>query len=137
MQALRNWFPAFVFILVASCQNQACPSTVGGSCDPRSADCPAGYSCALAEVCTRKCEQTSDCWVSVNDGCRSGLYPGQRLSDGGTFSETSEDGFCPETKEMECIEGHCQFYFCADGGCDRDMYGPSPFKSNRDQGPEE
>ena len=125
-----------VFILIASCQNQACPSPAGGQCDPRSANCPAGYTCAIAEICTRTCEQAMDCWVKASEGCRSNFLPGQRLSDGGIFVEESEDGFCPETRLMECIEGYCQFSSCAEAGCDRDLYGPSPFKGNRDQGPE-
>lgn len=130
--------PFFLFLLVAaSCtQMQACPSTAGGSCDPRNADCPKGYSCSLAEICTRTCEQTSDCWVKVEDGCRYGSYlPGQTLPDGGIYQDVSDDGFCPETKLMLCIDGFCQREECAQGGCNYDVYGPSDFKSNRSQGP--
>jgi hypothetical protein len=137
MGGVSRWLPIFAFIMVASCQNQACPSTVGGTCDPRSANCPSGYTCALAEICTRTCEQTSDCWVPVSAGCRSNYFPGQLLPDGGTYTEQSEDGFCPESKVMECISGYCQRAECADGGCDYDLYGPSPFKGNRNQGPAE
>ncbi len=103
----------------------------------RNANCPVGYACTLAEVCTRSCEQTSDCWVKVEDGCRGAELPGQRLPDGGTFMETRDDGFCPETKVMECLQGYCQRFECVDGGCDYDLYGPSPFKGNRSQGPSE
>jgi hypothetical protein len=132
---VRHWFPLGVFLVVMSCQNQACPSPAGGTCDPRNPGCPVQYVCALAEVCTRACEQASDCWVKVEDGCRYTELPGQRLADGGIFMETSDDGFCPETKLMECIEGSCQRAECEDGGCDYDLYGPSPFKGNRNQGP--
>lgn len=139
MPFVQKWFPLGVLIVVASCQQAACPSPAGGACNPRNADCPAGYTCGLAEFCTRTCEQTSDCWVKVSTGCRYTEFPGQRLADGGTFMENteSEDGFCPETKVMECIEGYCQRFSCADGGCDYDLYGPSPNKGNRDQGPAE
>lgn len=132
-----RWFPVFVFILLASCQNQACPSNVTEPCDPRNANCPSGYTCALAEICTRTCEQTSDCWVPVSAGCRSDYLPLMRLPDGGTFTEDSEDGFCPDSKIAECIAGYCQHTTCADGGCDYDLYGPSDFKGNRNQGPEQ
>jgi hypothetical protein len=135
MPAVTRAFPRFIFIMVASCEQQACPSPAGGICDPRKPNCPTGYACGLVERCTRACEQTSDCWVKVESGCRSTELPGQRLSDGGVFMETSEDGFCPETKLMECLDGYCQRFECADGGCDYDVYGPSPFKGNRDQGP--
>jgi hypothetical protein len=137
MGGVSRSLPILVFILVASCQNQACPSTVGGSCEPRNANCPSGYSCALAEICTRTCEQTSDCWVPVSAGCHSNYYPGMILPDGGTYTEQSEDGFCTDSKVMECIAGYCQRGECADGGCDYDLYGPSPFKGNRNQGPSE
>lgn len=132
---VRHWFPLFVFIVVASCQNQACPSYAGENCNPRSFDCPPTYTCAMAEICTRACEQTSDCWVKVTDGCRFVCLPGQRLSDGGVCTEQSDDGFCPETRTLECVGGYCQRGECADGGCDYDLYGPSDFKGNRDQGP--
>ena len=135
---MRRWSSAVV-ILFASCfaQLPACPSPPGGSCDPRSADCPKGYTCAIAEICTRTCEQTADCWTLVTDGCRSNSLPGQRLPDGGVFTETSNDGFCPESQLMECLDGYCQRFECEDGGCDYDLYGPSAFKSNRDQGPQQ
>lgn len=136
MPPVQRAFPLFVFIVVASCEQQACPSPAGGHCDPRKPNCPVGYSCGLVEICTRACDQTSDCWVKVEDGCRSNETPGQRLADGGIFMETSDDGFCPETKLMDCLGGYCQRLECADGGCDYDLYGPSPFKGNRDQGPE-
>lgn len=133
---MRHMFWLGLFIMVVGC-DQACPSPAGGKCDPRKANCPPGYTCALAEICTRACEQTSECWVKVEDGCRPNETPGQRLQDGGVFQETSDDGFCPETKLMECIDSRCQFFYCADGGCDRDLYGPSDFKGNRDRGPEQ
>ena len=132
---MRHWFPLSLFVLVVSCQQQACPSPSGGPCDPRNASCPAGYVCALAEICTRACEQTSDCWVKVEAGCYYTQFPGERTADGGVFVETSPDGFCPDTKLMECLEGHCQRFECGDGGCDYDLYGPSEYKGNRDQGP--
>jgi hypothetical protein len=74
--------------------------------------------------------------VKVEDGCRSTCTPGQRFSDGGICTEQSADGFCPETKLMECLDGYCQRFECTDGGCDYDLYGPSVFKGNRSQGPE-
>lgn len=129
----QRWLTLMTLIVVASCQNQACPSMPGESCDPRNANCSKGYHCALAEICTRACEQPSDCWVKVTDGCRSNQVPLMRLPDGGTYVETSEDGFCPETKLLECLEGSCQLPARADAGYD--LYGPSEFKGNRDQGP--
>jgi hypothetical protein len=60
-----------------------------------------------------------------------------RLPDGGTVVEESSDGFCPETKTLVCLDGYCQSQGCLDGGCDYDLYGPSPFKGNRSQGPNE
>ncbi|MBL8909676.1 MAG: hypothetical protein JNM17_03125 [Archangium sp.] len=130
-------FPALALFFVTSCQITVC-SVAGGTCDPRNANCPKGYTCSLAEVCTHACEQTSDCWIKVEDGCRFGNYlPGQRLPDGGVFSDQmSEDGFCPDSKAMECVSGFCQRSECAAGGCDYDIYGPSEFKGNRSQGPE-
>lgn len=123
--------------LAAGCLGlKACPSEVGGPCDPRNANCPEGYTCALAaEVCTRTCAEASECWVKVEVGCRGNTLPGQRLPDGGIFVESSDDGYCPETKAMVCLDGYCQRDACLDGGCDYDPYGPSPYKSNRDQGP--
>ncbi|MFT3707799.1 MAG: hypothetical protein QM817_09075 [Archangium sp.] len=119
----------WVLLILASCRISAC-SAAAEPCDPRNANCPKGYSCALAEICTRRCEQTSDCWVRVEDGCRyPGYLPGQKTPDGGVFSDQeSADGFCPETKAIECISGYCQQPECADGGCDYDLYGPSPYK---------
>jgi hypothetical protein len=63
------------------------------------------------------------------------MMPGQRLPDGGVFVESTEDGYCSETKQMVCLDGYCQRDVCADGGCEYDVYGPSPFKGNRSQGP--
>ena len=131
---MRYWLHLWVFVATMGCES-ACPSPPGGTCDPRAPNCPGGYRCAMAEICTRPCEQTSECWVPVSDGCRYTQFPGQRLADGGIFMETSEDGFCPESKLMECLDGHCQRFECLDGGCDYDVYGPSPFKGNRNQGP--
>lgn len=129
----RLWLGVLCFI---ACQKlPACPSAVGGPCDPRDFNCPTGYYCAQAEVCTKACEQDTDCWVKVDDGCRASQLPGQTLPDGGVFVEMSADGICPETKAMVCLDGRCQRFQCLDGGCDYDLYGPSPFKGNRSQGP--
>lgn len=134
---MKKW-ALFLFIGMVSCQQAACPSPAGGICDPRNPNCPTGYYCALAEVCTRTCTQVSDCWVSTNNGCRSNALPGQTLPDGGYFTEESPDGYCPETKELECVGGFCQLPANrVDGGYDYDVYGPSPFKGNRNQGPQE
>lgn len=116
-----------------SCLSPNCPSQAGGSCDPRGANCPTGYYCALAEVCTRTCTETVDCWVRGEQGCRPDLLPLQRLPDGGMFVESVDDaGYCPETKRLACVAGYCQRDGCADaGGCDYDVYAPSPFKGNR------
>lgn len=123
--------------LFASCMDfGACPSTAGGSCEPRDANCPKGYTCALgAEICTRECVETVDCWLKTDDGCRSDYLPLQTLPDGGTYTEMSDDGYCPESKVMVCLGGWCQRMKCLDGGCLYDEYGPSPFKGNRGQGP--
>ena len=130
--------PFRLFLVVAafaSC-NSACPSVVGGACDPRDANCPPNYYCAMAEVCTRHCDASVDCWIKVTDGCRNNTLPGERLPDGGVFVEASDDGYCSETKAMVCLDGYCQRDTCPeDGGCDYDLYGPSPFKGNRSQGP--
>lgn len=128
------WVLLFVF---AGCVRvSACPSKAGGSCDPRDPACPKDYVCALgAEVCTRECTQTSDCWVKVEDGCRGDELPLMTLPDGGTYVEMSADGICPESKVMVCLGGWCQREGCLDGGCLYDEYGPSPFKGNRGQGP--
>jgi hypothetical protein len=62
--------------------------------------------------------------------------PFMTLPDGGTFMEQSDEGFCPETRRMVCLDGFCQKDIClVDGGCDYDLYGPSPFKGNRTAGP--
>jgi hypothetical protein len=129
---------AFAVLLFIACQKlPACPSPAGGSCDPTDPNCPKGYSCAAAaQVCTRACEQDSDCWVKVEDGCRANSLPGERFPDGGVFVESSEDGFCSETKLMVCLAGYCQRSSCVqDPGCD-DLYGPSPYAGNRSQGPQ-
>src|SRR5262245_34052696 len=60
----RISFPALALFFVTSCQITVC-SVAGGTCDPRNANCPKGYTCSLAEVCTHACEQTSDCWIKV------------------------------------------------------------------------
>ncbi len=133
---MQRAFPLFVFIAVASCQQQACPSAPGGPCDPRNAKCPVGYHCAMAEVCTRACEQASDCWVKVTDGCYYTYFPGQRLPDGGVFVESTDDGFCTESKSLECVAGYCQRAECLSSPCDYDLYGPSENKGNRSQGPD-
>lgn len=129
------WLFTLALLAVGCTKIQACPSQAGGACDPRDYNCPTGYVCTIAEVCSRQCEQTSDCWVKVTDGCRSNELPGMALPDGGTYVEDIGDGFCAETKRMVCLEGHCQKDLCLDGGCDYDVYGPSPFKGNRSQGP--
>lgn len=138
MSRRRLWFPTLVLVIFAGCTQVSLCSTFGGPCDPRNSQCPKGYTCSLAEVCTRTCEQTSDCWMKVEDGCPLGNYlPGQRLPDGGVFSDqSSEDGFCPDSKLMECVSGFCQRLECANGGCDYDIYGPSEYKGNRSMGPE-
>ena len=110
--AVRHWFPLFVFIMVASCQQVACPSAPGGPCNPRNAACPAQYHCALAEICTRKCEQPSDCWVKVEEGCYYDQRPGQIQADGGAYMEMSDEGFCPESRSMQCLQGYCQRGTC-------------------------
>lgn len=133
----------FLWVLIAliSCATPlgqgSCPAPAGGPCEPRKQNCPDGYYCPLAEVCTRACEQTSDCWVKVDKGCRSDGVPFQRLPDGGTFIEEMDEGYCPETRRMACIDGFCQRDTCLDGGCSYDVYGPSPFKGNRSVGPPE
>ncbi|MEW6431551.1 MAG: hypothetical protein AB1730_08570 [Myxococcota bacterium] len=132
----RRFGLAVVLLLAGCVRMSACPSKAGGSCDPRDPNCPVGYRCALgAEVCTRECVETTDCWVKVEDGCRGDELPLMRLPDGGTSVEMSPDGFCPETKVMVCLDGWCQRDVCQDGGCLYDEYGPSPFKGNRGQGP--
>lgn len=125
-------------VLVASCQQVACPSVAGKECDPRNYNCPPTYTCSLAEVCTKPCETTEECWVPVTDGCRfDGYLPGQLQPDGGPFMEVTEDGFCPETKAVVCERGFCQHVRYLDGGRDYDLYGPSDYKGNRSQGPGE
>jgi hypothetical protein len=121
--------------------SRSCPSVAGGACDPRDANCPTGYSCAMAEICTKRCELPSDCWLRVESGCRSNYMAGMRLPDGGVYVESTEDGYCTESKSMICLDGYCQREDCSDGDggnvCDYDVYGPSPFKGNRSQGPAE
>ena len=134
---MQRAFPLFAFMAIASCQQQACPSKAAGACNPRQADCPVGYSCALAEICTRTCEQASDCWVKVSDGCRFTCIPGEHLSDGGICGDQGESEFCPETTSLECVAGYCQRPECLVSPCDYDMYGPSEWKGNRDQGPQQ
>jgi hypothetical protein len=131
------WYVTLLLVAVGCVKIGACPSQAGGSCDPRDANCPTGYVCAIAEVCTRTCDQSTDCWIKVTDGCRSNDFPGMALPDGGTYIEDIGDGYCSESKSLICLEGYCQKDVCAtlDGGCDYDVYGPSPFKGNRSQGP--
>lgn len=133
----RRWpLGLFLFMLGSCLPAHACPSQTGGTCDPRDPKCPTDYYCALAEVCTRHCQQTSDCWVSAANGCVSSTLPGQRLPDGGSADEgPTPDGFCADSKRMACLDGYCQREGCLDGGCDYDLYGPSPFKGNRSTGP--
>jgi hypothetical protein len=118
-------------------QVSACPSPAGGPCDPRNFQCPKDFYCAAAEVCTRRCTQATDCWVRVADGCLSNTLPGMTLPDGGVYVEASAGGYCPETLSLVCLDGYCQHGACLDGGCDYDLYGPSPFKGNRGQGPQQ
>jgi hypothetical protein len=120
-----------------SCFNtSACPSPVGGPCDPRNFTCPKSYTCSVAEVCTRACAESSECWVKFEDGCIDTSLPGMRLPDGGLVAEMmTADGFCTDSKRLVCLDGYCQRDTCLDGGCNYDVYGPSPFKGNRTQGP--
>lgn len=62
-----------------------------------------------------------------------------RLPDGGTYTEVQDEGYCPESRRMVCLGGYCQRDECVllDGGCDYDLFGPSPFKGNRSVGPAE
>jgi hypothetical protein len=132
----RGVAAVFVCVLAGCFNTKACASQAGGHCDPRNFECPKSYNCSLAEVCTKACEQTSDCWVKFADGCISTNLPGMRLPDGGVFMEMmSEDGFCPESKQIVCLNKFCQQEVCVDGGCNYDIYGPSEFKGNRSQGP--
>lgn len=132
------WVAAFVGCATPIGQG-SCPAPAGGNCEPRKQNCPEGYYCPLAEICTRTCEQTSDCWIRVELGCRSNAVPYQRLPDGGQYTEENDEGYCPETRRLVCLAGYCQKNECesADGGCDYDVYGPSPFKGNRSVGPAE
>lgn len=134
---MRRALPLFAFIAIASCQQAACPSGPGGPCNPRDPNCPEGYTCALAEICTHACEQASDCWVRVGNGCRITCAPGQRLSDGGFCTDQGDGEYCPETLTMECVSGYCQLPQCLASPCDYDLYGPSDWKGNRDQGPQQ
>lgn len=132
---MRHWFPVVALLVVGACQQQACPSAPGGPCNPDSAKCPKSYHCAKAEICTKPCEEARDCWVRVEDGCYYERLPGQLMADGGPFTETSDEGFCPDTRSMACVDGYCQRGECADGGCDLDLYRPSEFRGNQTQGP--
>lgn len=133
------WFVVIFLDCTTPAGQGSCPAPAGGPCEPRKQNCPEGYYCPLTEVCTRTCEQSMDCWVKVAAGCRSNAVPYMRLPDGGVFMETMDDGYCPETKRLVCVGGYCQNDTCAfdDGGCDYDLYGPSPFKGNRSVGPAE
>lgn len=124
-------------VLVASCQQVACPSQPGRECDPRNYNCPPTYTCSLAEVCTKPCETTEECWVPITDGCVIKYAPGQLQPDGGPYMEESEDGFCPESKRVVCEGGYCQHENFVNGTWDYDLYGPSGNKGNRSQGPGE
>ena len=106
----------------------------GEVCDPAAANCPKNYYCALAEICTRTCTTAADCRIKVGDGCRSPYIFGQRLPDGGFYNEQPGE-YCPEGETLICLDGYCQLGSCADGGCNYDLYGPSPFRGNRTQGP--
>ena len=111
-----------------------CPAAANGSCHPRSSNCPQGYFCSLAEICTKGCTIDSDCLVNASGGCFSDALPGMRLPDGGTATGAPpEDGICPESKSLVCLDGYCQQNTCLDGGCDYDLYGPSPFKGGGGQ----
>ncbi len=133
----RRWTLWLWLLIAGGClRAESCPSPAGGSCDPRLPNCPATYHCALAEVCTKACEATSDCWVPTSAGCVPGTLPGQRLPDGGLAQEEEVvDDICPESRHMACVAGYCQKEGCADGGCDYDVYGPSPFKGSYRGGP--
>lgn len=122
----------FLFVTMASCQQLACPSPAGRNCDPRSYDCPADYYCAQIEICTKPCEQTSDCWIKSTNGCRyEGHLPGTRLPDGGVFQDVDDEGYCTDSRALECIGGYC---IPPDFEAN-DVYGVSPNKGNRNQGP--
>ena len=136
VRPVRRWFPLASLLFAASCFDLgACPSLPARVCNPRDANCPRGYTCALSEICTRTCEADRDCWVKVEDGCRYQQLPGETLPDGGAYTEQNDEGFCPESRLVSCIGGFCELTTCLDGGCDHDLYGPSPFKGNRSQGP--
>lgn len=134
------WWSVIAFVSCATPLGQgSCPAPAGGHCEPRKQNCPQGYYCPLTEICTRTCEQTSDCWLRVETGCRSDAVPFMRLPDGGTYTEVQDEGYCPESRRMVCLGGYCQRDECVllDGGCDYDLFGPSPFKGNRSVGPAE
>lgn len=106
-----------------------CPAPANGPCHPRSSNCPSGYVCSLAEICTKACTVDENCLVDAQGGCYSDGLPGMRLPDGGTSTGgPPADGICPESKSLVCLDGYCQSNACLDGGCDYDLYGPSPFK---------
>ncbi|PZR06592.1 MAG: hypothetical protein DI536_29995 [Archangium gephyra] len=132
MQRVSRRAYLFLLFFVASCQLK-CPSSAGGNCDPRNFDCPGDYYCAQIEICTKQCEQTSDCWIPSNNGCRygEGPVPGTKLSDGGVFQDVDDEGYCTDSRALECIGGYC----IPPGFPTDDMYGPSPNKGNRSQGP--
>lgn len=118
-------------IIFASCLDTGgCPASASGPCHPRSSNCPNGYVCSLAEVCSKACTVNSDCLVDATGGCYSDGLPGMRLPDGGVSNGAPPaDGICPESKSLVCLGGFCQKEVCLlDGGCDYDLYGPSPFK---------
>jgi hypothetical protein len=73
--------------------------------------------------------------VKVEDGCYYERLPFERLPDGGTFVEESDEGYCPDSRTLACVQGYCRLGECADGGCDPDLYGPSDYAGNRSQGP--
>jgi hypothetical protein len=118
-------------LFAASCLDLGgCPASANGPCHPRSSICPTGYFCALAEICTKACAVDSDCLIDASGGCYSDGLPGMRLPDGGTSNGAPPaDGICPESRSLVCLQGYCQQSTCReDGGCDYDVYGPSPFK---------
>lgn len=130
-RALKHRLFFFAVLAFASCLDVGgCPAAANGSCHPRSSNCPHGYFCSLAEICTKACAIDSDCLVDASGGCYSDGLPGMRLPDGGVSNGgPPADGICPESKSLVCLVGYCQSNRCPDAGCDYDVYGPSPFKS--------
>ncbi len=130
-KAVKRRLFFFAVLVFASCLDVGgCPAAANGSCQPRSSNCPHGYFCSLAEICTKACEKDSDCLVNASGGCYSDPLPGMRLSDGGVATGAPPaDGICPESKSLVCLSLYCQSNTCPDAGCDYDVYGPSPFKS--------